>query len=141
MINEIETEKSLSQLKRFIVREMKNQSADWAKTKIQPSYGPDQKGFKSEYLKILKEIKRNNDADDNRPYYIYLCDGRDECKYELKDIGLSKIRFYFLLQYVKRFCKRRDELQKKERLAVHWEGFLKRNKVLDRDRKIDEILK
>ena len=52
MINEIETEKSLSQLKRFIVREMKNQSADWVKTKIQPSYGPDQKGFKSEYLKI-----------------------------------------------------------------------------------------
>jgi|LakMenE18May11ns_1017448.scaffolds.fasta_scaffold9415652_2 hypothetical protein len=141
MREEIETEKSLAQLKRFIVREMKNQSADWVKTKIQPSYGPDQKGFKSEYLKILKEIKRNNDADDNRPYYIHLCDGRDECKYELKDIGLSKIRFYFLLQYVKRFCKRRDELQKKERLAVHWESFLKRNKVLDRDRKIDEILK
>ena len=141
MIDNIKTEKSLSQLKRFIVREMKNQSADWEKIKIQPSYGPDQKGFKSEYLKILKEIKRNNDADDNRPYYIYLCDGRDEYKYELKDIGLSKIRFYFLLQYVKRFCKRRDELQKKERLAVHWESFLKRNKVLDRDRKIDEILK
>jgi hypothetical protein len=141
MIDNIKTEKSLSQLKRFIVREMKNQSADWEKTKIQPSYGPDQKGFKSEYLKILKEIKRNNDADDNRPYYIHLCDGREEYKYELKDIGLSKIRFYFLLQYVKRFCKRRDELQKKERLAVHWESFLKRNKVLDRDRKIDEILK
>ena len=130
MIDGIETEKSLSQLKRFIVKEMKSQSADWAETKIQLSYGPDQKGFKSEYLKILKEIKRNNDADDNRPYYIYLCDGRDaEYKYELKDIGLSKIRFYFLLQYVKRFCKRRDELQKKERLAVHWESFLKRNKV------------
>jgi hypothetical protein len=141
MINEIETEKSLSLLKRFIVREMKSPSADWSKTRVQPGYGPDQKGFKSEYLKILKEIKRNNDADDNRPYYIHLCDGRAECKYELKDIGLSKIRFYFLLQYVKRFCKRQVELQKKERLAVHWEGFLKRNKVLDRDRKIDEILK
>ena len=141
MINKIETEKSLSRLKRFIVKEMKSQRANWEKIKIQPSYGPDQKVFKSEYLKILKEIKRNNDADDNRPYYIHLCDGRDEYKYELKDIGLSKIRFYFLLQYVKRFCKRRDELQKKERIAVHWEGFLKRNKVLDRDRKIDEILK
>ena len=141
MIDDIKTEKSLSQLKRFIVKEMKSQSADWSETKIQPSYGPDQKGFKSEYLKILKKIKRNNDDDDDRPYYIYLCDGRDEYKYELKDIGLSKIRFYFLLQYVKRFCKRREEIQKKERLAVHWESFLKRNKVLDRDRKIDEILK
>jgi hypothetical protein len=67
MIDDIKTEKSLSQLKRFIVKEMKSQSADWSETKIQPSYGPDQKGFKSEYLKILKEIKRNNDADDNRP--------------------------------------------------------------------------
>ena len=142
MIDDIKTEKSLLQLKRFIVKEMKSQSADWSETKIQPSYGPDQKGFKSEYLKILKKIKRNNDDDDdNRPYYIYLCDGREEYKYELKDIGLSKIRFYFLLQYVKRFCKRREEIQKKERLVVHWESFLKRNKVLDRDRKIDEILK
>ena len=141
MINKIETEKSLSRLKRFIVKEMKSQSADWIESRVQRMYSIDQKGFKSEYLKILRDIKRNNDSDDNRPYYIYLCDGRDEYKYELKDIGLSKIRFYFLLQYVKRFCKRRDELQKKERIAVHWEGFLKRNKVLDRDRKIDEILK
>ena len=136
MIDDIKTEKSLSQLKRFIVKEMKSQSADWSETKIQPSYGPDQKGFKSEYLKILKKIKRNNDDDDDDRPYIYLCDGRDEYKYELKDIGLSKIRFYFLLQYVKRFCKRREEIQKKERLAVHWESFLKRNKVLDRDRKL-----
>ena len=139
MINEIETEKSLSQLKRFIVKEMKSQNADWIESNVQRMYSNDQKGFKSEYLKILKDVKKNNDSDDN-PYYIYLCD-REEYRYELKDIGLSKIRFYFLLQYVKRFCKRRDELQKKERLAVHWEGFLKRNKVLDRDRKIDEILK
>ena len=139
MINEIETEKSLSQLKRFIVGEMKSQNADWIESNVQRMYSNDQKGFISEYLKILKDVKKNNDSDDN-PYYIYLCD-REEYRYELKDIGLSKIRFYFLLQYVKRFCKRRDELQKKERLAVHWEGFLKRNKVLDRDRKIDEILK
>lgn len=141
MIDRIETEKSLSQLKRFIVKEMKSQNADWEKTKIQPSYGSDQKGFKSEYLKILKDIKRNNDADDNRPYYIYLCDNGNQYRYELKDIGISKIRFYFLLRRVKNFCKRREELLKRELLAVHWEGFLKRNKALDRDNKIDEILK
>ena len=139
MIDGIETEKSLSQLKRFIIREMKSQSADWSETRVQ-NYTYEEKGFKSEYIKVLKEIKKNNDAED-KPYRIYLCDGRNEYKYELKDIGLSKIRFYFLLQYVKRFCKRRVEIQKKERLAFHWEGFLKRNKVLDRDRKIDEILK
>ena len=141
MIDEIETEKSLSQLKRFIIKEMKSQNADWMESSVQRIYSIDQKGFKSEYLKILRDIKRNNDSDDNRPYYIYLCDGREEYRYELKDIGISKIRFYFLLRYVKGFCKRRDELQKKERLAVHWEIFVKKNKVLDRDRKIDEILK
>lgn len=140
MINEIETEKSLSQLKRFIIKEMKSQNADWMESSVQRMYSNDQKGFQSEYLKILKDIKKNNDSDDN-PYYIYLCDGREEYRYELKDIGISKIRFYFLLRYVKGFCKRRDELQKKERLAFHWESFLKKNKVLDRDRKIDEILK
>lgn len=139
MIDDIKTEKSLSQLKRFIVKEMKSQSADWSETKIQ-NYTSEEKGFKSEYLKILKEIKKNNDMDDN-PYRIYLCDGSDKHRYDLNDIGLSKIRFYFLLRYVKGFCKRREELQKKERLAVHWESFLKRNKVLNRDRKIDEILK
>lgn len=139
-MDEIKTKNSLLQLKRFIVKEMKSQSADWIESNVQRMYSNDQRGFKSEYLKILKDVKKNNDSDDN-PYYIYLCDGREEYRYELKDIGLSKIRFYFLLQYVKIFCKRRDKLQKKERLAVHWESFLKRNKVLDRDRKIDEILK
>ena len=51
------------------------------------------------------------------------------------------MRFYFLLRYVKRFSKRRDEMQKKEMLAYRWETFLGKNKVLNRDRKIDEILK
>ena len=140
-MDEIKTKNSLSQLKRFIVKEMKSQSADWMESSVQRMYSNNQRGFKSEYLKILKDVKKNNDSDDNPYYYIYLCDGREEYRYELKDIGISKIRFYFLLQYVKIFCKRRDELQKKERLAVHWESFLKRNKVLNRDRKIDEILK
>jgi hypothetical protein len=141
MREEIETEKSLAQLKRFIVREMKSQSADWIESRIGRTYGNDEEGFKSEYLKILREIKRNNDAE-QKPYRIYLCDIHgEEYRYDLKDIGLSNIRFYFLLNRVKRFCKRRDEMQKKERLAFHWETFLGRNKVLNRDRKIDEILK
>jgi len=139
MINEIETKKSLSRLKRFIIKEMKSQDADWSETNIRNTYGPDLKGFKSEYLKILKFDKNNND-DEDRPYNIYLCDSNGEYKYELKDIGISKIRFYFLLQYVKKFCKKRDELQNKERLVAYWENFLKRNKQLNRDRKIEEIL-
>jgi hypothetical protein len=140
MREQIETEKSLSQLKKFVIREMKSQGADWIETKVGNTYSSDQEGFKSEYLKILRDVKRNNDAD-SKPYHIYLRNGHTDYVYELKDIGLSKIRFYFLLIYVKRFCKRREELQKKERLAFHWENFLKQNKVLDRDRKIDEILK
>jgi hypothetical protein len=139
MINEIDTERSLAQLKRFIVREMKSPSADWSETRVQ-NYTYEEKGFKSEYIKVLKEVKRNDDSED-KPYRIYLGDGSDEYRYELKDIGISKIRFYFLLRYVKGFCKRREELQKKEMLAYRWESFLKRNKVLNRDRKIDEILK
>lgn len=139
MINEIDTERSLAQLKRFIVREMKSPSADWSEARVQ-NYTYEEKGFKSEYIKVLKEVKKKNDSED-KPYRIYLCDGGDEYRYELKDIGISKIRFYFLLRYVKGFCKRREELQKKEMLAYRWESFLKRNKVLNRDRKIDEILK
>ena len=139
MINEIDTERSLAQLKIFIVREMKSQSADWSEARVQ-NYTYEEKGFKSEYIKVLKEVKKKNDSED-KPYRIYLGDGSDEYRYELKDIGISKIRFYFLLRYVKGFCKRREELQKKEMLAYRWESFLKRNKVLNRDRKIDEILK
>ncbi len=140
MREEVETEKSLAQLKQFVIREMKSQGADWMEAKVGNTYSSDQEGFKSEYLKILRDVKRNNDAE-SKPYHIYLRNGHTDYVYELKDIGLSKIRFYFLLGYVKRFCKRREELQKKERLAFHWENFLKQNKVLDRDRKIDEILK
>ena len=77
MREEIETEKSLTQLKSFIVREMKSQSVDWMETKIGHNYVKDEEGFKS----------------------------------------------------------------KKEMLAYRWETFLGKNKVLNRDRKIDEILK
>jgi len=145
MREQIETEKSLSQLKKFVIREMKNQNADWI-NKFK-TYSSNQEGFKSEYLKILRDVKvkkddpRDGDDVEITPYRIYLRNGDLDYVYELNDIGLSKIRFYFLLYYVKRFCKRREELQRKERLAFHWENFLKKNKVLDRDRKIDEILK
>ena len=118
MINEIDTERLLAQLKRFIVREMKSPSADWSETRVQ-NYTYEEKGFKSEYIKVLKEVKRNDDVE-GKPYRIYLGDGSDEYRYELKDIGISKIRFYFLLRYVKGFCKRREELQKKEMLAYRW---------------------
>jgi len=144
MREEIETKKSLAQLKSFIVREMKSQSADWMETKIGHNYVKDEEGFKSEYLKILREVKSNNDPE-QKPYRIYLCDGGsghgEEYRYDLKDIGFSNIRFYFLLNKVKRFSKRREEMQKKEMLAYRWETFLGKNKVLNRDRKIDEILK
>jgi hypothetical protein len=139
MREQIETEKSIAQLKSFVVGQMKSKAADWESTR-RMNYKVEKEGFRSKYIKILRDPKMNNNADP-RPYMIYLTNGATDYVYDLKDIGISKMRFFFLMLYVSRFCKKRKEIQKKEAIALNWQSFVRKNKELDRDIKLQNILK
>ena len=62
-------------------------------------------------------------------------------RYNIKDIGLSKIRFNWLMKfYVEKFIKNKEEREKMEIMVSNWNSFLDKNKSLNRDKKLEEIL-
>lgn len=117
--------KSLKEIKQFVINQMK--SGGFTSKEL----GNEKIIYESDYLiitikedgDILFKIKKSND-------------------FELKpsDIGLSKLRIYFLMFGVKRSAKLFKERVKEEMISIKWKQFLERNKDLNRDRKIDNIL-
>jgi hypothetical protein len=68
-------------------------------------------------------------------------DSYSDPTYSLKDIGLSKIRFNWIIKDVDFFIKNREKRQKAENIVSTWNNFLTKNKSLNRDKKLEKILK
>ena len=124
--------KSLNEMKKFIISEMKRESANWDKYE---GYD-EEKVFKSEYIKIsiIKNVGKLT------KFFVSFNNNVREL-HSLKYIGISNIRFYFLLRNVIRLSNRNAEIKRKIGVSYAWEKFLSRNKDLNRDRKLDDILK
>ena len=123
--------KSLNEMKKFIISEMKRESANWDKYEYD-----EEKVFKSEYIKIsiIKNVGKLT------KFFVSFNNNVREL-HSLKYIGISNIRFYFLLRNVIRLSNRNAEIKRKIGVSYAWEKFLSRNKDLNRDRKLDDILK
>ena len=123
--------KSLNEMKKFIISEMKRESANWDKYEYD-----EEKVFKSEYIKIsiIKNVGKLT------KFFVSFNNNVREL-HSLKYIGISNIRFYFLLRNVIRLSNRNAEIKRKIDVSYAWEKFLSRNKDLNRDRKLDDILK
>ena len=125
-----EIKKGLKEIKSFIISEMKNEDANWRKlsNEILTNYYSkwlDISVFKNGNV----EINLNNSGS----YYI--------TRYNIKDIGLSKIRFNWLMKfYVEKFIKNKEEREKMEIMVSNWNSFLDKNKSLNRNKKLEEIL-
>ena len=126
-----EVKKGLKEIKSFIIDELKNEEYSWKKSESTSNVE-----YSSKWLSITipnndKVLIELNNSDS---YY--------RIKYNIKDIGLSKMRFNWLIKYnVEKFIKNREERQKMENLVYHWNGFLTKNKSLNRDKKLEKILK
>ena len=125
-----EIKKGLREIKSFIINEMKNEDSNWRKlsNEILTNYYSkwlDISVFKNGNV----EINLNNSGS----YYI--------TRYNIKDIGLSKMRFNWLMKfYVEKFIKNKEEREKMEIMVSNWNSFLDKNKSLNRDKKLEEIL-
>ena len=125
-----EIKKGLRDIKSFIIDELKNEDSKWRK-----SIERDFVNYYSRWLDISiyknghVEIQLNGDS-----YY--------KAKYSIKDIGLSKMRFNWLVKYnVDKFIKNRERREKMENIVSSWNSFLTKNKSLNRDKKLEKILK
>jgi|688.fasta_scaffold520318_3 hypothetical protein len=132
-----EIKKGLKEIKSFIISELKNEESNWYKHE-----GRDEIDYKSKWLNITIPC---DDHQKNRGKNITISlrgtDSYSNPTYSLKDIGLSKMRFNWLLKYnVDFFIKNREKRQKSENLVSNWNNFLTKNKSLNRDKKLEKIL-
>jgi len=130
-----EVKRGLKEIKSFIIDELKNEESSWTKSESTSNV---------EYSSKWLSIKVTEDRERNEKVEIELnnSDSYYRIKYNIKDIGLSKMRFNWLIKYnVDKFIKNREEMQKMENLVYHWNGFLTKNKSLNRDKKLEKILK
>ena len=126
-----EIKKGLKEIKSFIIDELKNEDSSWRKHEIRDSIE-----YNSKWLSIT--IPKNDKVE----IELNSGDNYHRTKYNIKDIGLSKIRFNWLIKYnVEIFIKNKEERQKMENLVGNWNNFLDKNKSLNRDKKLEKILK
>lgn len=125
-----EIKKGLKEIKSFIISEMKNVDSKWRK------YGTK---YDSQWIEILISDKSNavEGAEIKLKNNSY-----GSLTYSIEDIGLSKIRFNWLMKfYVEKFIKNKEKMDKMERIVSNWNSFLDKNKSLNRNKKLEEILK
>jgi len=131
-----EIKKGLKEIKSFIISEIKNEESNWHKHESRNEIE-----YKSKWLTITIP---DNEKNESKDISIYLSgsDSYYSTSYSLKDIGLSKIRFNYLINHnVDYFIRNREKRQKMENLVNGWNNFLNKNKSLNRDKKLDKILK
>jgi hypothetical protein len=125
-----EIKKGLREIKSFIIDELKNEDSSWRKHE-----GRDSIEYNSKWLSIT--VPKNNKVE----IELNNGDSYHRTKYNIKDIGLSKMRFNWLIKYnVEKFIKNREQRQKMESLVSGWNSFLTKNKSLNRDKKLEKIL-
>ena len=125
-----EIKKGLKEIKSFIISEMKNEDSNWRKlsNEILTNYY-------SKWLDISVSKNGNVEINLNNSGLYYIT------RYNIKDIGLSKIRFNWLMKfYVEKFIKNKEEREKMEIIVSNWNSFLDKNKSLNRNKKLEEIL-
>jgi hypothetical protein len=131
-----EIKKGLKEIKSFVISEIKNEESNWVKHESRNEIE-----YKSKWLTITIP---DNEKNESKDISIYLSgsDSYYSTSYSLKDIGLSKIRFNYLINHnVDYFIRNREKRQKMENLVNGWNNFLNKNKSLNRDKKLDKILK
>lgn len=131
-MNEVNLDKSLGDLKRFIISEIKNKNSGWNE------YGTEYSSFQhfeSNYISLYK--KRSDRTSEGS--FIKL--NTDSDKISIKSFGLSEWRLSILIYfYIRRYCKYYNKIKRQNEIKYKWDNFLKMNKALNRDRKIDDIL-
>ena len=131
-MSEFNLDKSLGDLKRFIVSEIKNKNSGWNE------YGTEYSSFQhfeSNYISLYK--KRSDRTSEGS--FIKL--NTDSDKISIKSFGLSECRLSILIYfYIRRYCKYYNKIKRQNEIKYKWDNFLKMNKALNRDRKIDDIL-
>lgn len=116
-------DKSIRDIRRFVVNLMI--TSEWS-TQGRSNF------YTTKNLNIKKDF-------DNGGWLFSINEGNSYHRFV--DIKLNKIFVYILLIFVKHSVKKQSENRKHDKLKNEWSNFLKSNKEIDRDNKINKIIK
>lgn len=115
----IETaENKIKEIKAFVSKQMGDPNVSWEKNRDGE--------FISRYVTVSKN-------------YIQVRAWED-IRVTRKEIGISRIKFHFLLKRVKKAVALSEYNRERIGIAQKWDKFLEKNKDVMRDSKLDQIL-
>jgi hypothetical protein len=117
---------TIKELRSFIIKEIISKESTWS-TEGRTDY------YSSKYISIKKNF-------DTGLWQFNLKSG-DSKYYDFQSVGLNKFFVRILLIFVKRSVNKLSKVRKNDVLVQVWNNFLKSNKEINRDNKIDKIIK
>jgi hypothetical protein len=117
---------TIKELRSFIIKEITSSESIWS-TEGRTNY------YSTKYV----SIKKNFDTG----LWQFNLNSTDSKYYDFQSIGLNKFFVRILLIFVKRSVNKLSKVRKNDVLVQVWNNFLKSNKEINRDNKIDKIIK
>jgi hypothetical protein len=117
---------TIKELRRFIVKEIISSESQWST-----------EGRSNFYSTKYVSIKKNFDTG----LWQFNLSSSDSKFYEFKTIGINNFFLKILFLFIKRSINKQVNIRKNESLLNTWSIFLKNNKDVSRDSKIDKIIK
>ena len=117
---------TIKELRRFIVKEIISSESQWS-TEGRSNY------YSNKYV----SIKKNFDTG----LWQFNLSSSDSKFYDFKSIGINKFFLKILFFFINRSITKQANIRKNENLLNSWNVFLKNNKEINRDSKIEKIIK
>ena len=117
------------EIEQFVITQMKE--ADWEVEKFN-SFNE----YKSKHINIQHDTTISQKV----TFSIKIPSGYSNLKLSRKELGINYFRYRFLLKNVKRSCSLVDKRRREAEISHNWKRFLEKNKDLNRDNKINQII-
>jgi hypothetical protein len=117
---------TIKELRRFIINEIISNESQWS-TEGRSNY------YSTKYV----SIKKNFDTG----LWQFNLISSDSKFYDFKSIGINKFFIKILFLFINRSINKQTNIRKNESLLNTWNVFLKNNKEINRDSKIEKIIK
>ena len=119
------------EIEQFVITQMKE--ADWEVEKFN-----DFNEYRSRHINIQHDTTISQKV----TFSIKIPSGYsyENLKLSRKELGINYFRYRFLLKNVKRSCSLVDKRRREAEISRNWKRFLEKNKDLNRDNKINQII-
>ena len=119
------------EIRQFVITQLKE--ADWEVEKFN-----DFNEYRSRHINIQHDTTISQKV----TFSIKIPSGYsyENLKLSRKELGINYFRYRFLLKNVKRSCSLVDKRRREAEISRNWKKFLEKNKDLNRDNKINQII-